>query len=115
MDQDQALGVLSRLVEQARPEEAEQLYVALSTLRAQAQVRMLRAGNRSIGGRKEAMDDRWLTANEAAALAGLTPRWFYERSRTLAFAVRPSPGRLRFSETGLRAYMAQHRGNGVGQ
>ena len=53
--------------------------------------------------------DRLLTAEEAAPILGMTPRWLYRHSRKLPFARRLSRKALRFSETGLRRYMAARR------
>lgn len=48
--------------------------------------------------------DRWLTADEAAKLLNVTPRWLYRRR--LPFAKRLSKKCLRFSESGLRKWQA---------
>ena len=53
--------------------------------------------------------DRLLTVDEASLLLGVTPRWLYRRAKSLPFSKRLSRGVLRFSETGLRAYMAAGR------
>ena len=48
--------------------------------------------------------DRMLTAQEAAPLLGVTPRWLYAHAKTLPFARRLSRKALRFSEVGLRRW-----------
>ena len=53
--------------------------------------------------------DRLLTAQEAASLLGVTPQWLYRRYRSLPFARRLSRKVLRFSELGLRQWLAAHR------
>ena len=55
-------------------------------------------------------NDRLLTATEAAALLGVTPRWLYRHARRLPFARRLSRKVLRFSEVGVRRYLETHRG-----
>jgi hypothetical protein len=45
--------------------------------------------------------DRMLTAEEAAPLTGLTPRYLRRHAKTLAFAIRSSEGRVRFSQKGI--------------
>ncbi len=50
--------------------------------------------------------DYWLTVEEAADLTGLPPRWFYRHWKTLPFARKPSRKALRFSEAGLRRWLA---------
>jgi predicted DNA-binding transcriptional regulator AlpA len=53
--------------------------------------------------------DRLLTADEAAPIIGMTPRWLYRHAKQLPFARRLSRKALRFSEAGLRRYMASRR------
>jgi predicted DNA-binding transcriptional regulator AlpA len=53
--------------------------------------------------------DRFLTAEEAAPVLGVTPRWLYRHSRKLPFARRLSRKALRFSEAGLRRWAAARR------
>jgi predicted DNA-binding transcriptional regulator AlpA len=53
--------------------------------------------------------DRLLTADEAAPIIGMTPRWLYRHARQLPFARRLSRKALRFSEVGLRRYLASRR------
>ena len=57
--------------------------------------------------------DRLLDVHQAAELLGVTPRWLYRRAKTLPFAKRLSRGVLRFSESGLRDYMAAGRRGGA--
>jgi predicted DNA-binding transcriptional regulator AlpA len=51
--------------------------------------------------------DRALTAAQAARIAaGYSPSWFYEHASELEFTIR-APGRgVRFSESGLRSWVA---------
>jgi predicted DNA-binding transcriptional regulator AlpA len=50
--------------------------------------------------------DKLLAATEAALLLGVTSRWLYRHWKTLPFARRLSRKTLRFSEAGIRRYMA---------
>jgi predicted DNA-binding transcriptional regulator AlpA len=50
--------------------------------------------------------DRLLTPQEAAALIGQTVNWLYRHSAKLPFARRISRKNLRFSEAGLRRWIA---------
>ncbi len=53
--------------------------------------------------------DRLLDVQAAAAVLGVTPRWLYRRATSLPFTKRLSRGVLRFSEAGIRVYMAAGR------
>jgi predicted DNA-binding transcriptional regulator AlpA len=59
--------------------------------------------------KSSAEPDRFLTAEEAAPMLGTTPRWLYRHSKQLPFARRLSRKALRFSEAGLRRYMASRQ------
>jgi predicted DNA-binding transcriptional regulator AlpA len=50
--------------------------------------------------------DRLLTPDEAAALAGVGRRWLYRHAANLPFARRINRKTLRFSEAGLRRWLA---------
>jgi hypothetical protein len=52
--------------------------------------------------------DRLLTAEEASAILGVTPRWLYRHARRLPFSRRLSRKVLRFSAVGLRKWQALH-------
>ncbi|OGA02879.1 MAG: hypothetical protein A3I00_05835 [Betaproteobacteria bacterium RIFCSPLOWO2_02_FULL_64_12] len=54
-------------------------------------------------------DDRLLTADEAAAILGVTPTWLYRHAKTLPYTRRLSRKVLRFSEAGLRRWQAARR------
>lgn len=54
-------------------------------------------------------DDRFLTAEEAAPIMNVTPRWMYRKARSLPFTRRINRKTLRFSEQGLRRYMASRK------
>ena len=50
--------------------------------------------------------DTLLTAKEAAALMGVSPRWLYRHAAKLPFTRRINRKNLRFSEAGLRRWLA---------
>lgn len=50
--------------------------------------------------------ERLLTAEEVAKVLGVTSRWVQRRARRLPFARRLSPHAVRYSESGLRRWMA---------
>src|SRR5438874_6958526 len=50
--------------------------------------------------------DRLLTPEEAASILGQNVRWLYRHAATLPFTRRISRKNLRFSETGLRRWLA---------
>jgi predicted DNA-binding transcriptional regulator AlpA len=54
-------------------------------------------------------DDRWLNAEEAAALLKVHRKWLYRRAKSLPFSRRLSRKKLLFSEAGLRQWMASRR------
>ena len=56
-----------------------------------------------------AEDDRLLNAEEAASILGTAPRWLYRHARQLPFTRRLSRKVLRFSQGGLKRYMATRR------
>jgi hypothetical protein len=53
--------------------------------------------------------DRNLTAEEAGAILGVTPRWLYRHAHRLPFTRRLSWKVLRFSERGLTRWAAARR------
>ena len=56
-------------------------------------------------GNEAPVQDRFLTAEEAAALIGTSPRWLYRHHKHLPFARQLSRKVLRFSEAELRKWM----------
>jgi hypothetical protein len=50
--------------------------------------------------------EKWLTADEAAALLKVERKWLYRRANALPFTRRLSRKKLLFSESGLRRWMA---------
>lgn len=54
-------------------------------------------------------EDRLLTAEQAAALLNVTPRWLYRHAKSLPFMRRFSRKVLRFSEAGIKRWQALKR------
>jgi excisionase family DNA binding protein len=54
-------------------------------------------------------EDALLTVGEAATILRVTTDWLYRHARTLPFTVRPGPGQVRFSRTGLQEYLKKQR------
>lgn len=55
-------------------------------------------------------NDRLLTAEEAASLLNVTPKWLSRRASKLPFTRHLSRKALRFSEAGLRQWLAARQG-----
>ena len=53
--------------------------------------------------------DRLLTAAQVATILGVTKRWVERRARRLPFARRLSAHAVRYSESGLRRWMANRQ------
>ena len=53
--------------------------------------------------------DRLLTVEESAELLNVKPGWLYRNAGRLPFTRKLSPKMLRFSERGLRRYLATQR------
>jgi hypothetical protein len=51
----------------------------------------------------------WLTADQAAAQLGVTPRWIRRRARVLPFVRRISGKAIRVNDEGLRRWLAARR------
>ena len=58
---------------------------------------------------KSETTDQLLTAEDAAAILRVTPRWLYRHANRLPFTRRLSRKCLRFSEAGLRRWQASKR------
>lgn len=54
-------------------------------------------------------DDRLLTVEEAAQIARVSKRWLYARASNLPFTRKLSHKVVRFSEAGLRKWLATRR------
>jgi hypothetical protein len=79
--------------------------VALSAVQGLLTARLLNAGGASA---REDVADRLLTAEEVAATLEVTKRWVQRRARRLPFARRISDHAIRYSEAGLKRWLALH-------
>lgn len=82
------------------------LIAELALLQAQLVGRLQALAPSSRWDEPETKPDRLLTPAETAAAMGMTVRWLYRHASQLPFTRRLSRRALRFSEAGLRAYMA---------
>jgi predicted DNA-binding transcriptional regulator AlpA len=99
------VAVPERAVE-VRVEEVPGLLARLASLQAVLLSRLLAPQNHAASPRSPAEPDRLLTAGEAAPILGTSERWLYRHAKQLPFSRRLSRKALRFSEVGLRRYMA---------
>ena len=80
----------------------------LASLEATLKLRLFTASQTN--GPPESHDgDRLLTPEEASRILGASVRWLYRHSKQLPFARRLSRKALRFSEAGLRRWLAAKR------
>lgn len=105
-DLQRLLAALERALAEIPDQEIPSLIGHLEGLKASAWTRMMN-GNGQPPQAPES--DRLLTAEETAPLLGTTPRWLYRHHRQLPFARRLSRKCLRFSEAGIRKWMATKR------
>jgi predicted DNA-binding transcriptional regulator AlpA len=80
--------------------------VALSAVQGLLTARLLDAQGAPA---REDATDRLLTAEEIAATLGVTKRWVQRRARRLPFARRISDHAIRYSEAGLKRWLANRR------
>jgi predicted DNA-binding transcriptional regulator AlpA len=87
---------------------SSELVVMLSDAQLEVLAEKVAAKLRNGNGNGHAPEpDRLLTAVDAAKALGMTPRWMYAHASTLPFVVH-LPGRtVRFSEAGLKRYIAR--------
>jgi len=86
---------------------------AVSALQSALASRLVLSSGGAGNGRPEApAADRSLTPQEAATRLGVTLAWLYRHHTRLPFAMKLSPKCLRFSEAGLRKWLAA---KGTGQ
>ena len=92
------------------PAEIPALLAQLAGVQVALLARLVNAGNgNGAEGKASAEPDKLLTAEEAAPILGVTPRWLYRHAGRLPFARRLSRKALRFSEVGVQRYMASRR------
>jgi hypothetical protein len=93
-------------VSEIPPEEVAALMGDLAGAQAVLAARLRVPSGPPARARSQAEADRLLTPEEAAGVLGVGVRWLYRHARQLAFTRRLSRKMLRFSEVGLRRYMA---------
>jgi hypothetical protein len=71
--------------------------------------RLLSTVDRQVRREESMIEEKLLTAEQAALILGVTPRWLYGHAKKLPFARRLSPKVLRFSESGLRKWQGRQR------
>jgi predicted DNA-binding transcriptional regulator AlpA len=97
-------------VEEVRPEDVGAILMVIAGLETALAARLMVGGpSTRTEDRPVVEDDRLLTAAEAGALLRVTPRWLYRRAGRLPFARRLSRKAVRFSEAGIRRWMAAKR------
>lgn len=98
-------GLRARLEQRAKDAEAMKATAPIADV-----LRVVLSELEAIGATPApAATDRMLTAQEAAPLLGVTPRWLYDHARQLPFARRLSRKCLRFSEAGLLRHRERQR------
>jgi predicted DNA-binding transcriptional regulator AlpA len=88
--------------------EVPGLLAELEGLRVQLWARLL--AEESVAPVDARRPDRLLTPTETAAVLGVRVRWIYRHHHQLPFTRRMSRKRLRFSESGLQAWIADQHG-----
>jgi hypothetical protein len=91
------------------PEVIPRLLTQIAALQAALAARLL-CGSVGETEQKPALErDTLLTAEQAAPLLNVTPRWLYRHWKQLSFARRLSRKVLRFSENGIRKYQSSRK------
>lgn len=95
------------LARQVPPESIPPLLGQLEALRALLWAQFLAPQARSTDPQAHKPQvDRLLTAVEAAPVLGVTPKWLHRHHKHLPFVYRLGRKALRFSEAGLRKWLA---------
>jgi predicted DNA-binding transcriptional regulator AlpA len=86
------------------PEAIPSILIQLASVQTALAVRLVRDPV-VVNGRQEHVEcDTLLTANEAAKLLSVSPRWLYRHWKQLPFSRRLSRKTLRFSQAGIRKW-----------
>jgi predicted DNA-binding transcriptional regulator AlpA len=97
-------------LERLPADQIPQLLGDLETVKALLWARLISRLEEGKVRREEAVSDgNLLTAQQAAPLLGVKPKWLYRNAKKLPFAHRLSRKTLRFSESGLQKWRAQKR------
>jgi len=97
---------------QLPPDSGPDTLAELERMRALLLASLLRHANDRTPVSPCDVDDRMLTADEAAPILGVAPKWLYRNAPRLPFARRLSPKAIRFSEAGLHRWLAARRTGG---
>ncbi len=107
LDPSDLLGTLEREIAEVPLEKAPTLLGELERLKALLWIRMMHPSpNHRCHSPIEREADHLLTPEEAGRMLGVTPRWLYRHAKRLPFTRRISRKVLRFSEAGLRRWLA---------
>ena len=99
-----ALPDLAAIAREARPEELPALLGKVVEAEAVVRLRLATFGPTPTGNHTE--PERWITAQEAAKIAGVKSKRIYEWARGRPWASRPTKRCLRVYETRFRAWLA---------
>jgi predicted DNA-binding transcriptional regulator AlpA len=94
------------------PEQIPSLLARLAAIQSVLTARLLATPTVPPAGDSEpksATTDQFLTAEDAAQILRVSPRWLYRHANRLPFARRLSRKCLRFSEAGLRRWQASKK------
>jgi predicted DNA-binding transcriptional regulator AlpA len=94
-------------VEELRQEDVGAILIVIAALEGALAARLMVDKPKAVDAPER--EDRLLTTDEAAAILRVTPQWLYRRADRLPFARRLSRKALRFSEAGVRRWMATKR------
>ncbi len=102
---------LDQLVSEVSPNQLPALSAALSAAAAAAAARVVLVnGPRDDGNTgKNGEESSWLTVKQAAERLGVTPYWFYRRSKKLPFIFSIGPKKLRVSSSGMDRWVRTNR------
>lgn len=89
-------------------DDAISVFAELASLQATLASHLCRVPNR-ISVPEASVSDRLLTPEQAVGILGVTVRWLYRHADQLPFTRRLSRKTLRFSEVGIRKYLATRK------
>lgn len=90
-------------------EELPTLLARLAALQVALIARLPEISAQETGEKAMPLEDRLLTVEEAAEKLGVIPRWLYRNKGNLPFTRQLSRKKLRFSEAGLKKWIASRR------
>lgn len=102
-------------VEEVRQEHVGAILMVIAGLETALATRLMAAEREGVvNSPAEPEADRLLTAQEAAKVLGVSADYLYRHARALPFAVRPTPGTLRFSAQGIARTSVENEPNWPG-